>query len=141
MEKTLLEIVTEITSGDRRRDYGRPLANHLRIAIDWTLFMHKKLGVDKTITPADVVWMMVGLKQAREINTPKLDNSVDTAGYVACLDDMYQQLVDLEWAGDKEMAKDVMADLNLPQMWWLLLEADKADERSKSVGETPAGNS
>lgn len=135
--KTLLEIVTDITSGERRRDYGRPLANHLRIAIDWTLYLQKKLKIDKIIHPADVVWMMVGLKQAREINTAKYDNMIDVAGYGACLDDMYQQMVDLSWAETKEDAMVVMANLSMGAMWQLLLEADAADEGNKSMGETP----
>ena len=129
MEQTLLQIVSQITSGERRRDYGRPLANHLRIALNWSLFLQT------AITPDKVVWMMIGLKQAREINTSKYDNLVDTAGYAVCLDDMYQQLVDMKWAGNKEQAINVMQNLTVPDIWDLLEEVNKL-ERNQSVGET-----
>ncbi len=76
----------KITSGDRRRDYGRPLLNFLRIAISWSNYL------DFTITPAQVAFMMVLMKVAREQNTPKNDNPIDILGYMACLSDMDDHL-------------------------------------------------
>jgi hypothetical protein len=75
-----------ITTGARRRDYGRPLLNHLRIAIRWSNFL------DFAITPDKVVAMMVDMKLARQQQTPKDDNFIDILGYSACLSDMHEQL-------------------------------------------------
>jgi hypothetical protein len=38
------------------------------------------------ITPRQVALMMIGVKLAREVNTPKRDNLLDIAGYVKCID-------------------------------------------------------
>lgn len=117
-DKALIEHALEITSGDRRRDYGRPLINHLRIALQWSNY----LGI--TITPEKVVWMMIGLKQAREAHTPKYDNLLDTIGYSLCLDDMWQQLVELGRAVDREDAMGYMAGMSRADMTVLLEELE-----------------
>lgn len=119
IDKSLIDHALEITSGDRRRDYGRPLINHLRIALQWSNY----LGVD--ITPEKVVWMMIGLKQAREAHTPKFDNLLDTVGYALCLDDMYAQLIEISdgiYAGvsNREEAMAYMARLNRSEMTSIL---------------------
>lgn len=113
-DKPLIEQVLEITSGDRRRDYGRPLINHLRIAIAWSNYLQT------TITPDKVVWMMIALKTARETHTPKFDNLLDTVGYALCLDDMYAQLVELKWATDRDTAMQVTSVMTVPTMQSLL---------------------
>ena len=134
--KTLLEIATDITTGDRRRDYGRPLVNHLRIAMNWTLFLQPLLD-GKSITPDKVVWMMAGLKQAREINTTKFDNLLDNVGYSACLDDMYLQIIELGYAVDREEAMEYMQSLDMGEMFELLIVAERDDKRASMGKETP----
>lgn len=74
-----------IAGQDRSRDYGHPKANHDRIAAMWNAYCQIR-GYDSRFTAADVAWMMVLLKIAREINTPKDDNRLDACGYIKCVD-------------------------------------------------------
>jgi hypothetical protein len=82
--KSILEEALEVSGNNRQRDYGHPLANHQRIAAVWNVVLGPKLTAD--ITPEEVVWCMIGVKLAREVNTPKRDNALDVAGYINCLD-------------------------------------------------------
>ena len=84
---TILEEAQQITEGARRRDYGRPLINHLRIALEWSRL------TKSVITPDRVVEMMIALKWERHTNSPKFDNLLDIIGYTACLDDMANQIM------------------------------------------------
>lgn len=68
----------------RSRDYGHPHPNHKRIADIWNVQLGPKLTTP--IEPREVALMMIGLKLAREVNSPKRDNLVDAAGYVKCVD-------------------------------------------------------
>ena len=83
--KDLLEIVNELVHGDRPRDYGSPKENSDRIIGIWKQI----LGID--ITPRQFCWMMIGVKMARDVATPKDDNMIDTVGYV-----MYNQMIESE---------------------------------------------
>lgn len=82
VEETILEEAAALVGGERQRDYGHPLDNFTRIARYWNAQIAEKLVPGCEITPEDVGSMMVGLKLAREINTPKRDNLVDGAGYL-----------------------------------------------------------
>ena len=84
MSKPILEEALEVSGQNRQRDYGHPLVNHERIAAVWNVVLGPKLA--KPITPEEVVWCMIGVKLAREVNTPKRDNALDVAGYINCLD-------------------------------------------------------
>jgi hypothetical protein len=117
----LLEVVADITGGDRQRDYGRPLINHLRIAIAWSNFLMV------TINPVQAAWMMLLLKPAREVNTPKRDNLIDTAGYAVCADDMYLQLIEMGQAGDYDDAMTVMSELTRGEMTNLLEDMEQSE--------------
>lgn len=75
-----------IAGQHRSRDYGHPLINHQRIADIWNVQIAEKLSLP--LTPRDVALLMIGLKLAREVNTPKRDNLVDICGYVKCLEMM-----------------------------------------------------
>lgn len=85
-DPTILEIAQHIAGASRSRDYGHPYENHKRIADIWNTQLAPKLKPGYKIEPREVALMMIGLKLARETNTPKLDNLVDIAGYVQCLD-------------------------------------------------------
>jgi hypothetical protein len=86
----ILQEADEIAGADRSRDYGHPYDNHRRIAEIWSVQLEQILK--RPILPREVALMMIGLKLAREIQTPKYDNLVDIAGYVKCLD-MIDELV------------------------------------------------
>lgn len=82
--ESILEEAMRVAGESRQRDYGHPLENHKRIAAIWNVQLGKKLSAP--IEPREVALMMIGLKLAREVNTPKRDNAVDIVGYVRCLD-------------------------------------------------------
>jgi hypothetical protein len=81
---SILEEALKVSGENRQRDYGHPLENHERIAAIWNVVLGPKLK--EPITPEEVVWCMIGLKMAREVNSKKVDNMVDVAGYINCLD-------------------------------------------------------
>ena len=81
---TILQEADAIAGQDRSRDYGHPYQNHKRIADIWSIQLSEILK--RPILPREVALMMIGLKLAREINTPKRDNLLDVAGYVKCVD-------------------------------------------------------
>lgn len=113
----LLEDAAKITSGDRRRDYGRPLINHIRIAIKGSVtFEHN-------ISPAEVAWFMgADLKSARDIQTPKWDNYLDNVGYMVCMEDMANQLIELNYCETQEEALQWLHSATVPQMWDCLMD-------------------
>jgi hypothetical protein len=89
MMKPILQEALEVSGECRQRDYGHPLVNHERIAAVWNVVLGRQLTAP--ITAEQVVWCMIGVKLAREVNTPKRDNALDVAGYVNCLDLIQQK--------------------------------------------------
>lgn len=83
-EAILIE-AQRITSGERQRDYDHPLPNHQRIADMWNAYIGIRKAPDKLLSAADVASMMILMKMARNVHTPKRDNIVDIAGYARCL--------------------------------------------------------
>jgi len=79
-DRSILEEATELTAGDRQRDYDHPRRNHERIVALWNAYLEGK-GIPPTLVPEDVSRMMILVKIARDIATPKRDNNVDIAGY------------------------------------------------------------
>lgn len=79
--QSILEEAGQIAgTGDRARDYGHPLDNFARIAKAWEIvFGHP-------VTEEQVGWCMIGVKLAREVNSPKRDNLVDVCGYAKCIE-------------------------------------------------------
>lgn len=84
LSKSILAEADAIAGEDRSRDYGHPLVNHQRIAAIWNVQIGQFLK--RPIEPREVALMMVGLKLAREANSPKRDNLIDIAGYIKCVD-------------------------------------------------------
>jgi hypothetical protein len=80
----ILEEANQIAGDNRQRDYGHPKINHDRIAAIWNVQLGNKLK--EPIAAREVALMMIGVKLAREVNTPKRDNLLDIAGYVRCID-------------------------------------------------------
>jgi len=81
---SILTEADEIAGESRSRDYGHPYENHRRIAAIWSIQMEGVLR--RPLLPREVALMMIGLKLAREINSPKRDNLIDAAGYIKCVD-------------------------------------------------------
>lgn len=91
--ESILTEALRVTGTTRQENYGHPLANHVRIADLWNGFLRAKVtGADgelvinpTVLEPADVAMMMILLKVARELHTPKRDNLTDGAGYFRCV--------------------------------------------------------
>lgn len=90
--RDLAALAVELVFGDRHADYGHPLDNLDRAARMWSVV----LGIE--VTAEQVCLCMVGMKIAREVNRPKMDNPVDGMGYWLTLAAIRQErmLRDLE---------------------------------------------
>jgi len=80
----VLDEAKRITATDRNSAYGEPEDNFQRIADFWNVFLQDKLKDGQFITAGDTAALVIMVKLAREMNTPKEDNKVDIAGYAAC---------------------------------------------------------
>lgn len=70
---------------ERGKHYGHPRPNHERIARFFYAVLAEKLRPGETITPEEVIRMMIGVKLARLQETPNHEDSIaDIAGYAAC---------------------------------------------------------
>jgi hypothetical protein len=78
--KVLREAASLIT-GDRQQDYGPPEVNFQRIADLWNVQAGHLLKDDATFSPVDVALLLLQLKMARAVQSPKRDTFVDAAGY------------------------------------------------------------
>lgn len=76
-ESVLLE-ADGLVNGARNADYGTVQDNYGRIAS-----ISQLLGV--SVTPKDVLLIMIATKLARHAHRPKRDNLVDLAGYTELL--------------------------------------------------------
>lgn len=87
----IAEEALKIINGERQNVYGDPEDNFAVIARLWTAYLSTEDGSvtrDIRIEPADVAYMMVLLKLAREITGRKKDNAVDLLGYAMLAADM-----------------------------------------------------
>lgn len=105
---TILQEADKIAGEDRSRDYGHPLENHQRIADLWNTYLGDRMDVP--LYPREVAIMMILLKVAREMNSPKRDNLADIAGYVKCIDMMDEK----EKAGREKLC-EALAELSEAQ--------------------------
>lgn len=105
LPKPILNEAENITSGARRRDYGRPYINHWRIALKWARRLYiRQLQGKPLITPSVVADMMKDLKDARGEQLSTYDNLLDDVGYTVCKDDMARERVELGWSPDYQSA-------------------------------------
>tara|TARA_Y100000004_G_scaffold190135_1_gene246811 strand:- start:82 stop:357 length:276 start_codon:yes stop_codon:yes gene_type:complete len=81
----ILQTACDLINGDRAREYGDAYLNHARIAALWTTYIRSK---PDDLTPVDVAMMLVLMKVARSIETPKDDSFIDIAGYAALAGEM-----------------------------------------------------
>jgi hypothetical protein len=81
----ILETARNLINGERAEQYGNAYLNHARIAALWTTYIRSK---PDDLTPVDVAMMLVLMKVARSIETPKDDSFVDIAGYSALAGEM-----------------------------------------------------
>lgn len=88
IQMNILQEAEALTDGPRQRDYDHPLPNHQRIANLWNAYAECRKDRHAPLSPEDVATMMILLKIARHVYTPKRDNLVDICGYARCLERM-----------------------------------------------------
>ncbi len=77
----------DIIHGDREQTYGNPAVNLENIAELWRTFLAGKHNVQLSLMIEDVVMMMILVKMARLMNSPRhRDSLIDIAGYAGLLD-------------------------------------------------------
>ena len=79
----ILREAAALITGDRQEQYGPPAQNFQRIADLWTVQAEKVLKTGAEFDPVLVALMLLQLKMARAVESPKLDTFVDAAGYAA----------------------------------------------------------
>lgn len=90
--KAWLDQAKEMTTQDRRKHYGHPLPNFIRIAIGWIVTF------DKVLTPLQVAQGMVTLKMARDVNMYKDDDWIDTIGYSNTVQMMNERMKEMGYS-------------------------------------------
>jgi len=84
----LLEQAIRLTAVDRNKSYGNPEDNFKNIATLWSNYLTASTGIEITISPSDVAYMMIHMKLARlSTNPTHYDSVLDVAGYAACAAD------------------------------------------------------
>lgn len=88
IERIRAQILNEarnIICSDRNRQYGEPEDNFAVIGELWSQYLRRAKDADIDLNGYDVGMLMALFKVGRlETGTPKRDNFVDLAGYVAC---------------------------------------------------------
>jgi hypothetical protein len=80
-DESILQEAQRLVHGPRQESYGHPFSDFSRTGRIWGAI----LGVPD-IPPDKVALCLIGVKISREVNAPKRDNRVDTAGYAEALD-------------------------------------------------------
>lgn len=86
----IAEEATRIVNGARRGAYGTPEDNFGRIATSWTAYLAGKPTGPLPITPQDTALLMILMKIARLIESPKhRDSLCDIVGYALCVENLW----------------------------------------------------
>ena len=81
----ILNEARDIICSDRNKQYGEPEDNFAVIGELWSQYLRRAKNVAIDLSGYDVGMLMALFKIGRlETGTPKRDNFVDLAGYVAC---------------------------------------------------------
>lgn len=74
----------DLVGGDRAKQHGDKVENHLNIAALWNAYLGWRLGEGCALTAADAAVMMALMKIARtKTGSHNIDDYVDLAGYAA----------------------------------------------------------
>lgn len=81
----ILNEARDIICSDRNKQYGEPEDNFAVIGELWSQYLRRTKGANFELDGYDVGMLMALFKIGRlETGTPKRDNFIDLAGYVAC---------------------------------------------------------
>lgn len=86
----VLREAAALITGDRQADYGPPAVNFQRIADLWTVQAAAVLKDGAKFDPVLVALLLLQLKMARAVQSPKRDTFVDAAGYAALAAELAQ---------------------------------------------------
>jgi len=78
----ILDEASKLVHGDRNASYGSPTQNFENTAALLNVQLGHKLK--ESLTATDIALVMIQLKMARIIASPKRDNWADIIGYAAC---------------------------------------------------------
>lgn len=123
--KSWLDQAKEMTTVDRRKHYGHPLPNFLRIAIGWIVVF------DKVLTPLQVAQGMVTLKMARDANMYKDDDWVDTIGYSNTVQMMDDRMKEMGYSEGIEYFSDMKDSVLAGALYSILAEHEKRFPKGK----------
>jgi hypothetical protein len=79
----ILREAAALVTGDRQQDYGPPAVNFQRIADLWSVQAAAILKDGAKFDPVLVALLLLQLKMARAVQSPKRDTFIDAAGYAA----------------------------------------------------------
>ena len=83
--KSVCAEADEIVSGERQQQYGDPVSNWTHIAEICTPLLKDKLKDGVKLEASDMVFIMIGVKLARQLHKHKRDSLVDVCGYTKIL--------------------------------------------------------
>jgi len=93
----ILDLAKDIINGERQNQYGDAEDSFSDIAVRWSWYLSKKLGININLSRYDAGMMLVEMKLAREIHQHKKDNLVDACGYLGLVSDMIEDKKPNQW--------------------------------------------
>lgn len=82
----VLQQANTLIYGDRQKAYGSVSTNFTNIAKGWSVILGTEVSAEQ------VGLCMAWLKIARQVNKPNIDNLIDAAGYVGCVEKVQKGL-------------------------------------------------
>ncbi len=82
----VLQQAEKLIYGDRQKAYGSVSTNFANIAKGWSVILGTEVSAEQ------VGLCMAWLKIARQVNKPNIDNLIDVAGYVGCVEKVQKGL-------------------------------------------------
>lgn len=82
----VLQQAEKLIYGDRQKAYGSVSTNFTNIAKGWAVILGTEVSAEQ------VGLCMAWLKIARQVNKPNIDNLIDAAGYIGCVEKVQKGL-------------------------------------------------
>jgi hypothetical protein len=82
----ILQQAEKLIYGDRQKAYGSVSTNFTNIAKGWAVILGSEVSAEQ------VGLCMAWLKIARQVNKPNIDNLIDAAGYIGCVEKVQKGL-------------------------------------------------
>lgn len=95
-ERSWLRQALTVTTSERRRDYGHPLPNFLRIAL------RMSVTLQRAVNPLEAEHVAVDWKMSRDQNHFKDDNWIDNIGYSNTVQMIDERMKEMGYVGITE---------------------------------------